>query len=162
MCRSNDEDGDVEAEQLQQLALDDVADRATSTSPSTDDSSIRLSSRARKPVQCFDYLLAASSHFPRRTRKRPAASTGEVEDSAKEGDTETASKRVVINRRNKRHSTHDEVAVLVAKLKAASRRRVDMEAVSQDVIAQLRREVLLRKTMGVRRKKSVARTGSTS
>ena len=177
---SDEQDADsevVEADQLQQLALDDRTTSSASApmlSPSNS-TSIRLSNRARKPVQRLDYLLAASSHSPRRTRKRPAASTEEDQDSdsVTEGEEEkkekdasartelTTSKKkrtvrggrlVAVHNndnndnkhRDKQHSTCDEVEVLVAKLRAASRRRVSMEAVSQVAIAQLGREVLLR------------------
>ena len=159
---SNHTDHDVEAERLQQLALDDdhVADRSIS-SP-IDDRSIRHSLRTRTPVQRFDYLVAASSHSAPRTRKRPAASTETEEersDSAKEDDGDSEATARTGPARSKRQSTRtatshqlphadtsklDEVALLGAKLRAGcTSRPLSTMAVSTDAIARLGREVLL-------------------
>ena len=165
---NSDIDRDDEAVQLQNLALNDVAaDRSTPAS-SADGRIVRHSHRTRMPVQRLDHLVAASSPSPPRRRKRPAASTeqdDEDDDSAEEDEEEEeeataqTSKRVVRsyskstrrpNKNKRRQSSNDrvtsgedEVAVLVAKLRAACSRQVSTEAVSATVIARLGREVLL-------------------
>ena len=165
---SSNDDRDDEAVRLQNLALNDVAPTS-----STDGRLVRHSHRTRNPVQRLDHLVAASSPSPpppRRNRKRPAASTeqdDEDDDCAEEDEEEDttaqtesiASKRVVRSyskstlrpNRNKRQqsstdrvlTSEDEVAVLVAKLRAACSRQLSTEAVSTAVIARLGREVLL-------------------
>ena len=169
-CSDNsDDDRDDEAVRLQNLALNDVAP-ASSTDDHIVRHSHRTRTPVQR---LDHLVAASSPSPPRRNRKRPAASTeedDEDEDSAEEDEEEdttaqtepAASKRVVRSypkptlrpNRNKRQqrstdrpqavpTSEDEVAVLVAKLRAACSRQVSTEAVSATVIARLGREVLL-------------------